>query len=56
MRGKATAKRYRSAVLKALVMDERKMVGLVKIEVTGWKIERRGALGAVRRFKSARLD
>ena len=56
MRGKATAKTYRSAVLKALVRDERKMVELVKIKVTGWKIEGRGAVGAVRRFRFAQLD
>ena len=56
MRGKATAKRYRRAVLKAFVRDERKMVGLVKIEVTGWKIDGRGAVGAVRRFRFAQLD
>ena len=54
MRGKATAKRYRRAVLKALARDERKMVGLVKKRISGRKTDGRGVVGAVRMIKSGR--
>lgn len=43
-------------MLKALVKEERKTIGLVKRRVTGWKMEGRGGVGAVRRIKSARWD